>query len=101
MARNYDLGKAWIISTIWILAFCCTQEEMRRILELEQQKKRKREQKTLDPFRTEDIEGSSEIAEMQIMTWLNLNIKEPRDFRQTQLYIYGPPRWERVRLFGI
>jgi len=78
-----------------------TQEEMRRILELEQQKKRRESKKPWIPFRTEDIEGSSEIAEMQIMTWLNLNIKEPRDFRQTQLYIYGPPRWERVRLFGI
>lgn len=50
------------------------------------------------PFRTEDIEGSSEIAEMQIMTWLNLNIKEPRDFRQTQLYIYGPPKMGKSTL---
>jgi len=53
------------------------------------------------PFRTEDIEGSSEIAEMQIMTWLNLNIKEPRDFRQTQLYIYGPPKMGKSTLIRI
>jgi len=75
-----------------------TQEEMRRILELEQQKKRKREQKTLDPLPDRRYRGSSEIAEMQIMTWLNLNIKEPRDFRQTQLYIYGPPKMGKSTL---
>jgi len=32
------------------------------------------------------------------MTWLNLNIKEPRDFRQTQLYIYGPPKMGKSTL---
>jgi len=54
--------------------------------------------KNLDPLPDRRYRGSSEIAEMQIMTWLNLNIKEPRDFRQTQLYIYGPPKMGKSTL---
>jgi len=50
MAKELRSGKGLIISTIWIWLSVATQEEMRRILELEQQKKRKREQKTLDPL---------------------------------------------------
>jgi len=38
------------------------------------------------------------LADKEIATWLNLNIRKPRDLRQEQLYIYGPPQMGKTSL---
>jgi len=49
-------------------------------------------------FTTADIEDLNTSAEMQIAAWLNLNICEQREFRQEQLYVYGPPKMGKSTL---
>lgn len=47
-----------------------------------------------------DICDYDEISDMEISAWLNLNVKEPREFRQPQLYIYGPPKLGKSTLIS-
>jgi len=54
--------------------------------------------KKWEKFLTADIQDLNTASEMQIACWLNLNIKEPREFRQDQLYIHGPPKLGKSHL---
>lgn len=45
-----------------------------------------------------DIMDMDSEADKEISTWLNLNIRKPRDLRQEQLYIYGPPQMGKTSL---
>jgi len=56
-----------------------------------QRRNEREKKKEWKKFLTADIQDLNTAAEMQIACWLNLNIKEPREFRQDQLYIHGPP----------
>ena len=49
----------------------------------------KKAKKTWVEFSAEQLDGMSS-TEKQIATWLNLNLFKPREFKQPQLYLYGP-----------
>lgn len=55
-------------------------------------RKEKENKKKWISFSTADIQDLNTQSEMSIAAWLNLNIREPREFRQLQLYVYGPAR---------
>lgn len=70
-------------------------QHKRKIEEYESWISRRREKeakKKWQPFLTADIEDLNTTSEMSIAAWLNLNIREPREFRQAQLYVHGPPK---------
>lgn len=59
---------------------------------------REEEKKEWVKISTEDIQDLNTPEEMSIACWLNLNIREPREFRQAQLYIHGPPKMGKSTL---
>jgi len=74
----------------------------RKIEDLQQWMKRnkKEEKKEWVKFKTEDIRDLNTPSEISIAEWLNKNIKEKRDFKQTQLYIWGPPNMGKTSLIN-
>lgn len=58
-------------------------------------KKRKLE---LKEWRIHPIAPAMDYAHQLIWEWLNANIKKPREFKQKQLYIYGPPNLGKTSL---
>lgn len=55
-----------------------------------ERRKEKEKKKEWVKFLTKDIEDLDTAEDMSIAAWLNLNVKEPREFKQRQLYIHGP-----------
>jgi len=63
-----------------------------------QKRNERAKKKKWTKFTTADIEDLNTVAEMKIAAWLNLNICEPREFRQEQLYVHGPPKMGKSTL---
>jgi len=75
----------------------------RKIEELQswmQRRKEKEMKKEWQPFSPEDIQDLSTSGEQEIALWLNKNLKVPREFKQKQLYIWGPANMGKTSLIN-